>query len=185
MKSKFKFQVFPSCQDRKTNSFVSFLEEVSARQFSFKIYLPLEGFMNKIHVYWQNWEREFVYLRTSLMLKFTYRLAKFNSEFWSHKRVKLFLKEHSKFHAPLLTSKFGPERRDLNWCRGVLWYCSGISLFVKTSSLLFWLASTIFWHMRFQEIFMYEIFSLWWSELQTWKQSFTKIWIFRNNFTPL
>ena len=29
----FKFQVFPDCQDRKTNSFVHFLGEVTARQF--------------------------------------------------------------------------------------------------------------------------------------------------------
>ena len=113
----FKFWVFLSRQDRKTNSFGSFLGEVTARQFCFEIYWPLEGFMNKIHMYWQNWEREFIYLRTSLMLKFTYRQAKFNSEFWSHKRVKLFLKEHSKFHSPLLTSKFGSERSDFNWCR--------------------------------------------------------------------
>ena len=33
MKSKFKFQVFPSLQDRKTNLFGFFLGEVKARQF--------------------------------------------------------------------------------------------------------------------------------------------------------
>ena len=38
----FKFQVFPSHPDRKTNSSVYFLGEVSARQFCFKIYWPLE-----------------------------------------------------------------------------------------------------------------------------------------------
>ena len=41
LKSKFKFQVFPSCQDRKTNSSVRFLGEVTARQFCFEIYWPL------------------------------------------------------------------------------------------------------------------------------------------------
>ena len=34
----FKFQVLPSCQDKKTNSFVRFLGEVMTRQFCFKIY---------------------------------------------------------------------------------------------------------------------------------------------------
>ena len=34
-------QVFPSCQDRKTNSFLHFLGEVTARQFSLEIYWPL------------------------------------------------------------------------------------------------------------------------------------------------
>ena len=38
----FKFQVFLSRQDRKTNSFVRFLGEVTARQFFFEIYWPLE-----------------------------------------------------------------------------------------------------------------------------------------------
>ena len=42
LKSKFKFQVFPSRQDRKTNSFVCILWEVTARQFCFEIYWPLE-----------------------------------------------------------------------------------------------------------------------------------------------
>ena len=34
----FRFQVRPGRQDRKTNSFVCFLGEVTARQFCFKIY---------------------------------------------------------------------------------------------------------------------------------------------------
>ena len=34
----FKFWVFPSHQDRKTNSFVCFLGEVTAQQFCFEIY---------------------------------------------------------------------------------------------------------------------------------------------------
>ena len=38
----FKFQVFPSRQDRKTNSLVHFLGEVTAWQFCFKIYWSLE-----------------------------------------------------------------------------------------------------------------------------------------------
>ena len=42
LKSKFKFQVFPSHQDRKTNSFVCFLGLVIAQQFCFEIYWPLE-----------------------------------------------------------------------------------------------------------------------------------------------
>ena len=37
----FKFQVFPSHKDRKTNSLICFLGEVMARQFCFNIYLPL------------------------------------------------------------------------------------------------------------------------------------------------
>ena len=37
-----KFQVFLSRQDRKTNSFVWFLEDVADRQFCFEIYWPLE-----------------------------------------------------------------------------------------------------------------------------------------------
>ena len=37
----FKFQVFPSRQDRKTNSFVRCLGEVTDRQFFFEIYCPL------------------------------------------------------------------------------------------------------------------------------------------------
>jgi hypothetical protein len=41
LKLKFKFQVFPSRQDRKTNSFVRFLGEITARQFSSEIYWPL------------------------------------------------------------------------------------------------------------------------------------------------
>ena len=41
LKSKFKFQVFPDCQDRKTNSSVCFLGEVTTRQFYFEIYWPL------------------------------------------------------------------------------------------------------------------------------------------------
>ena len=41
-KWKFKFQVFPSRQDRKKNrSFVCFLGEVTAQQFCFEIYWPL------------------------------------------------------------------------------------------------------------------------------------------------
>ena len=40
-KSKFKFQVFPSRQDRKTKSSVCFLGEVNARQFCSEIYWPL------------------------------------------------------------------------------------------------------------------------------------------------
>ena len=38
LKSKFKFQVFRDCQDRKTNSSVCFLGEVTALQFFFEIY---------------------------------------------------------------------------------------------------------------------------------------------------
>ena len=41
LKSKFKFQEYPSCQDRKTNSFFCFLGEVTAQQFCFEIYWPL------------------------------------------------------------------------------------------------------------------------------------------------
>ena len=37
----FKFQVFPSHQDRKSNSSIRFLGEVMARQFCFEIYWPL------------------------------------------------------------------------------------------------------------------------------------------------
>ena len=37
----FKFEVYPSHQDRKTNSTVCFLGEVMARQFFFEIYWPL------------------------------------------------------------------------------------------------------------------------------------------------
>ena len=43
LKSKFKFQVFPSRQDRKTNLFICFLGEVMARQFCFEIFWPLGG----------------------------------------------------------------------------------------------------------------------------------------------
>ena len=39
----FKFQVFPSRQDRKIDSFVCFLGEVTAWQFCFEIYWPLSG----------------------------------------------------------------------------------------------------------------------------------------------
>ena len=35
------FKVLPSCQDTKTNSFVGFFGEVTARQFCFEIYWPL------------------------------------------------------------------------------------------------------------------------------------------------
>ena len=35
--------VLPSCQDRKTNSSIYFLGEVTARQFCFKIYRPLDS----------------------------------------------------------------------------------------------------------------------------------------------
>ena len=42
-KSKFKFQVFPSQQDRKTNSSVCFFGGFMARQFCFEIYWPLEN----------------------------------------------------------------------------------------------------------------------------------------------
>ena len=38
--SSFKY-VFPSCQDRKTNSFVRFLGEVMSQQICFEIYWPL------------------------------------------------------------------------------------------------------------------------------------------------
>ena len=41
LNSKFKFQVFPSRQDRKTNSLVCFLGEIMARQFYFEIYWSL------------------------------------------------------------------------------------------------------------------------------------------------
>ena len=41
LKSKFKFQVFLSRQDRKTNSSVCYLGEVMARQFRFEIYWHL------------------------------------------------------------------------------------------------------------------------------------------------
>ena len=41
LKSKFKFQVFLSCQDRKTNSFIHYLGEVTVWQFCFEIYWPL------------------------------------------------------------------------------------------------------------------------------------------------
>ena len=39
----FKFQVLPDHQDRKIHSFVRFLREVSARQFCFEFYWPLEN----------------------------------------------------------------------------------------------------------------------------------------------
>ena len=42
MKSKFKFQVFLSCQDRKTNLSLCFSWEVTTQQFCFYIYWPLE-----------------------------------------------------------------------------------------------------------------------------------------------
>ena len=45
--SKFKFQVFPSRQDRKTNSFVLFLGEVMTRQFLFRDILTF----NKVLIY--------------------------------------------------------------------------------------------------------------------------------------
>ena len=41
LKPKFKFQLFPSRQDRETNSSVLFLGEVASRQFCFNIYWPL------------------------------------------------------------------------------------------------------------------------------------------------
>ena len=50
LKSKFKFQVFPNRQDRKTNSLVRILGEVVARQFFFKIYWPLNSDWNLL--YW-------------------------------------------------------------------------------------------------------------------------------------
>ena len=37
----FKFQVFPSPQDKKTNLLICFLGEVTALQFCFEIYWPL------------------------------------------------------------------------------------------------------------------------------------------------
>ena len=40
---KFKLQVFPSRQDRKTNLFVCFIGEVTAGQFCFEIYWPLDA----------------------------------------------------------------------------------------------------------------------------------------------
>ena len=43
LKPKFKFHVFPSRQDRKTNSSNRFLGEVTTRQFCFKIYWPLKS----------------------------------------------------------------------------------------------------------------------------------------------
>ena len=43
LKSKFKFQVFPRHQDRKTNLFICFLGEFTAHQFCFEIYWPLEN----------------------------------------------------------------------------------------------------------------------------------------------
>ena len=52
LKSKFKFQVFPSRQDRKTNSFVCFLGEVTAQQFCFEIYWPLGRSKNVGHHLW-------------------------------------------------------------------------------------------------------------------------------------
>ena len=47
---QFKFQVFPSPQDRKTNLSICFLGEVTARQFCSEIYWPLCIFLLKI---WQ------------------------------------------------------------------------------------------------------------------------------------
>ena len=41
LKSKFKFQVFPSRQDRKTNSFIRFWEKFRLDNFCFEIYWPL------------------------------------------------------------------------------------------------------------------------------------------------
>ena len=43
MKSKSKFQVFLSRWDRKANPFACFLGKVTAQQFCFKIYWPLES----------------------------------------------------------------------------------------------------------------------------------------------
>ena len=42
-KLKYKFQVFRSRQDRKTNSFVCFMGEVLTQQFCFEIYWSLWG----------------------------------------------------------------------------------------------------------------------------------------------
>ena len=50
LKLKFKCQVFPSPQDRKTNLSICFLGEVTARQFCSEIYWPLCIFLLKI---WQ------------------------------------------------------------------------------------------------------------------------------------
>ena len=43
LKFDFKFQVFPSRQDRKTNLSVCFLGEVMDQQFCFEIYWPLSS----------------------------------------------------------------------------------------------------------------------------------------------
>ena len=48
LKSKFKFQVFPCLQDRKTNSSICFFGEFMARQFCFEIYWPLNQERYKI-----------------------------------------------------------------------------------------------------------------------------------------
>ena len=57
MKSKFKFQVFPSRQDRKKNSSVRFLGEVMARQFCFEMYWPL--WHKWISSFQENWETQY------------------------------------------------------------------------------------------------------------------------------
>ena len=60
----FKFQVFPSRQDRKTNSFVRFLGEAIAQQFCFEIYWPLTSpckmlvrYEDKLWVIFDQWPK--------------------------------------------------------------------------------------------------------------------------------
>ena len=54
LKLKFKLQVFPSCQDRKTNLFLHSLGEAMARQFCFEIYWPLVTDSDKVGIQSQN-----------------------------------------------------------------------------------------------------------------------------------
>ena len=55
LKLKFKFQVLPSRQDRKTNLSVHFLGEVTAQQFCFEIYWPLKEANYTINLNLYDW----------------------------------------------------------------------------------------------------------------------------------
>ena len=100
LKLKFKFQVYLSRQDRKTNLFVHFLGEVTTRQFRFQIYWPLNIKENLIS---RSLGLKSVWTHYVILALATRRLAIFSSP-----RLEIPIKKDVRAHG--LTSLSGAYR---------------------------------------------------------------------------
>jgi hypothetical protein len=111
MKLEFGFQVFSSCQDRKTNSFVPFLGEVMAQQFCFEIYCHLKKPQFLLSMAGANWPFSFIivdYCETWLMLHRLnlFRLVWFCHSYYTQLRILKLCNDKIHFITMILYLKY-------------------------------------------------------------------------------